>query len=103
MKDEAREREQKPIEELAAGYEYWAQQALAGLDEKSGQYVQNEISQYTKQVATGADIDEEQRLQELERTLARHKPSLFDAAPDEKRERLAFALALVHARMKSLQ
>jgi len=97
---ESRDRDLDPLSKLAASYERQAQKVMAGLD---GASAHDEVARFAQKINDSTDLNQAEALERLVRALVLRKRSIFDVIPDDDRERLAFALALVRAHEKSLQ
>lgn len=88
------------LEGAARPYARQAEQTLAG---EMGVAAKDEISRFAKKILGTDGVDQLEELEKLVQALDIRKRAIFADIPDEKQEKMVFALALVRAYEKSLQ
>lgn len=88
------------MQELASGYLPQAQRLLAGPD---GNTVRDELATLASRAVSTGGVERDDTLDAIAKRIDLRKKSILGDIPDDVEERRAFALALAHTYIASLQ
>lgn len=87
---------------LEGGASTYAKQAVDILAGSDGMAAKDELARFAPKIHASAGVEQENELEKLVNALYIRKPSIFRDIPEEKHERVVFALALAKAYEDSL-
>lgn len=101
MHKQERERSRVPLDELAAQHRGKAREILEGAD---GNAVRDEITRFADTITSAREgFEQDGAVKRLLDAIVLRKSGLWDEIPPDKKERAAFALALVRAHKEGVQ